>query len=370
MAMTVALGTTVSAAPVAGPAVAPAAGPGTEATVNIDGADRPWDGYYRVTPLTWVIAQTTQFTAPGWRFAAGANDTLPAGGSYETYLAPGRSAWSMVAQTFVAGAAQQISVRVSGGLPARVVHVWSTSLRGPAQFIRRGEIIPDQGAFSVLLRPGYVYTFTTTTGQSRAGGRTPRIPVAGPMPIQYTATADGAGTAKMLAPVDGSFGYVHGVLTQTAAGEPVEWKYPGRSPAPYAIVGENTWRDYTVSARVILPASPRGSPPPGAMLVARFQGFRKSALNRFRGYELRVRGNGGWQVVANDPAAVTLASGRVTAARSYTLSLSTRGSIISARIDGVPVATVTNRMYRYGPAGLGSLGYYPVRYPGFTVRPQ
>ena len=35
MAMTVALGTTVYAAPVAGPA----AGPGTRATVNIDGAD-------------------------------------------------------------------------------------------------------------------------------------------------------------------------------------------------------------------------------------------------------------------------------------------------------------------------------------------
>jgi hypothetical protein len=45
-------------------------------------------------------------------------------------------------------------------------------------------------------------------------------------------------------------------------------------------------------------------------------------------------------------------------------------SIISARIDGVLVASVTNRIYRYGPAGLGSLGYYPVRYPGFTVRPQ
>ena len=173
-----------------------------------------------------MIAQTTQFTAPGWRFAAGPNGTLPAGGSYETYLAPGRSAWSMVAQTSVAGTAQRITVRVSGGLPARVVHVWSTSLRGAGQFIRRGDIIPDQSAFAALLRPGYVYTFTT------------------------------------------------------------------------------------------------------------------------------------------------LASGRVTAARSYTLSLTTRGSIISARINGVLVATATNRMYRYGPAGLGSLGYYPVRYPGFTARPQ
>jgi hypothetical protein len=46
----------------------------------------------------------------------------------------------------------------------------------------------------------------------------------------------------------------------------------------------------------------------------------------FRGYELRVRGNGAWQVVTNGPAAVTLAS--------------------------------------------GSLGYYATRYPGFTIRPQ
>jgi hypothetical protein len=104
--------------------------------------------------------------------------------------------------------------------------------------------------------------------------------------------------------------------------------------------------------------------------LARFQGFRKSVISQLRGYELRVRGNGGWQVVANGPAAVTLASGRVAAARSYTLNLATRGSIISARIDGVLVASVTNRIYRYGPAGLGSLGYYPVRYPGFTIRPQ
>jgi hypothetical protein len=132
----------------------------------------------------------------------------------------------------------------------------------------------------------------------------------------------------------------------------VEWQYPGRSPAPYAIIGENTWRDYTVSARVILPAPGTGSPPPGATLIARFQGFRRFPISQFRGYELRVRGNGAWQVVANGPAAMTLASGSVTAARAYTLSLTTRGSIISARINGVLVATVTNRMYRYGPAGL------------------
>jgi Glycosyl hydrolase family 59 len=331
-------------------------------------ADRPWDGYYYVTPLTWVIAQTTQFTAPGWRYATGADGRLPAGGSYDTLLAPGRSAWSAVAQTSTATAAQEVIIHVTGGLRARLVHVWSTNLRGPGQFTRRGDITPRRGAFATLLQPGYVYTFTTTTGQSRADGHPPPVPAAGPMPVRYTAAPDGAGMATMLAPMEGSFGYVHGVLTQTTAGEPVEWQYPGPSPAPYAIIGWNTWRDYTVSARVLLPASGAAFPPPGAALIARFRGFRKAAASRFGGYELTVRSDGAWQVVANGLTAVTLASGSVAPARTYALSLTTRGTTISAQIDGVHVATVSGRAYRYGPAGLGSLGYYPVRYLSFTVR--
>ena len=65
-----------------------------------------------------MIAQTTQFTAPGWRYLAGANGRLPAGGSYDTFMAPGRSAWSMVAQTSTATVPQQVIVHITGGLPA------------------------------------------------------------------------------------------------------------------------------------------------------------------------------------------------------------------------------------------------------------
>jgi len=98
------------------------------------------------------------------------------------------------------------------------------------------------------------------------------------------------------------------------------------------------------------------------------RGVPGGAVSRFRGYELMIRSNGAWQIVANGPVAVTLASGNVTAARAYVLSLTTRGATISAQINGVRVAAVTNHAYRYGPAGLGSLGYYPVHYPSFTVR--
>ncbi len=330
-------------------------------------ADLPWDGYYDVTPLTWVIAQTTQFTAPGWRHVGGANGGLPADGSYDTYEAPGGSAWTLVAQTSVATTALQVTVHVTGGLPAQTVHVWSTNLRGPGEFVRRGDITPHGGTFTTVLQPGFVYTFTTTTGQSRAGGHPPAIPAAGPMPLPYTAVPDAAGTANMLAPIEGSFGYVHGVLTQTAVGEPVEWHYPGPAPAPYAIVGQNTWHDYTVSARVVLPRSGTASPPTGAALIARFQGFLGTTISQFRGYELKVRSNGAWQITANGPAPATLASGRVAAAHAYAMSLTTRGTTISARINGARVATVTNRAYRDGPAGLASLGYYPVQYLRFGV---
>ena len=57
----------------------------------------------------------------------------------------------------------------------------------------------------------------------------------------------------------------------------------------------------------------------------------------------------------------------MAAARVYAISLSTRGTTISARINGARVATVINGAYRYGPAGLASLGYYPVQYPSFGV---
>jgi Glycosyl hydrolase family 59 len=330
-------------------------------------AQTPWDGSYYVTPLTWVIAQTTQFTTPGWRHVNGANGSLPASGSYDTYEAPDRSAWSLVAQTSVATAAQQVTIHVTGGLPAQVVHVWTTNLRGPGQFVRGADITPHGGTFTTVLQPGSVYTFTTTTGQSRAGGP-PAVPAAGPMPLPYTAAPDAAGMANMLSPMEGSFAYVHGVLTQTTVGEPVEWHYLGRSPAPFAIVGWNTWRDYTVSARVVLPRSGTASLPAGATVIARFQGFLgRTTVSQFRGYQLEVRSDGAWQLTANGPEPVTLASGWVAAAYAYTISLTTRGTTISAEIDGTRVATVTSDAYRDGPAGLGSLGYYPVQYLRFGV---
>ena len=145
-----------------------------------------------------MIAQTTQFTAPGWRHVDGANGLLPGDGNYDTYdtyEAPNRSAWSLVAETSVAKAARPETIRITGGLPDRVVHVSKTNLRGPGQFLNQGDITPHDGRFTALLQPGFVYTFTSTSGQSRAGGHPAAVPAASSMPLPYTASPDTAGIA-------------------------------------------------------------------------------------------------------------------------------------------------------------------------------
>jgi hypothetical protein len=117
----------------------------------------------------------------------------------------------------------------------------------------------------------------------------------------------------------------------------------------------------------VRPRTGAGSAAPGAALIARFQGFRRTTVGDFRGYELKVSSDGAWRLVAGGPSPATLASGRVPARHIYAMSLTTRSTTISARIDGRRVATVTSHAYRDGPAGLASLGYYPVRYPRFSV---
>ena len=172
----------------------------------------------------------------------------------------------------------------------------------------------------------------------------------------------------MLSAMEGSFEYVNGVLTQTAAGRPVEWRRPGPSPAPYAVAGWTTWHDYTVSASVSLPPRPGGHRA-GAMLIARFGGYTTgTGTCQFLGYTFRIDSTGAWRLAASGLTPVTLASGAVRAASSYRMGLAVHGIAITAAVDGTQVASVSDSRFRAGPAGLGALGYYPVQYTGFTVR--
>lgn len=327
-------------------------------------ADQPWSGNYAVSLLSWVVAQTTQFVSPGWRFLSGAAGRLTGTGSYVTYVAPNRSAWSMVVETSAATTSQRLEVSVKGVPPARV-HVWLTELAGKRQFVNVATLAERDGSFSYRLSPDALYTFTTTTGQSKAGGHPQPVPSSKPLPQRYVARVDDAGMASLLAPMEGSFQYIDGTLTQTTVGAPVPW-IGCDVGFPYAVIGSTNWRQFTIAASVELPSVPAEAPPPGALLIAGFSGLGEPC--DFTGYVFSADALGRWQISRNTDVVAAIASGRVLPARQYNLELTVSGRHLRAIIDGRTVVSLVVRAPIVGLAGIGSLTFDPVRYAYVSVR--
>jgi len=384
-------------------------------------ASQPWSGNYQVSLLSWVMAQTTQFTQPGWLHVAGAAGSLGAGnGSYAAYEGPRRTQWSLVVQTSTATAARDITVHVVGGLPATAVQVWSTKLSDPtgALWLQQGSpITPVKGTFTTTLQPGYVYTFTTTAGH-QPGPRIPAVPSAMAMPMPYSTTpsgttwpqsAYGPDRVRMpwgLEPADGSFEYPKGVTSyfeQTAVGRPTFWQpLRPRARFPYAVAGDDclgivpveaippgnpndqvpSWcpsqtgpANYTVTATVQFTGKTQS-----AGVIARYYRPITSPIQYFEGYRFVVSQTGNWTLYLHKiaptntagPPPVVLASGNVAAlgvGRSHTISLTVSGNNLTPSIDGHPLPTTIDATYPDGVAGIATGGWFPVRFQGVTISP-
>lgn len=335
-------------------------------------ADQPWSGNYAVNLMTWAIAQTTQFVWPGWQHIDGANGALgtAAWGTYNSYEGPAHSIWSMVVQTTTATAPQSVVVHLGGHLARTVVHVWSTimSPRDHAGwFVHDPDVHPVRGTFSYVLRPGYVYTFTTSAGQGKG---TAAPPLSVPLPFPYTARPDASNEPWALAAQDGAFEYAgdHTTIEQTADQVPVFWEPVTARRSPYAVVGGGSWQDYTVSATVSFTA-----PGQRAGLIARFSRTKwGSAPQQYYGYQFMVAADGTWQLMRNagpaDP--VALASGSVAALGTgtwNTLTLAVHGTFLAASINSSRVATAAATAYVEGPAGIATGGWYRVRFRDLRV---
>src|SRR5205823_4915386 len=150
---------------------------------------QPWSGAYAVGKNAWVMAHTTQFTSPGWRYIDSASGYLGgnrANGSYVTLRAPAGGNYSVVLETMDASAAQTFTATVTGGLSTGAVHVWSSKVgsNNPADFlVHASDVTPSGGRFSVTLQPGFVYTLSTTTGQGKG---TATGPASGALALPYS----------------------------------------------------------------------------------------------------------------------------------------------------------------------------------------
>jgi Glycosyl hydrolase family 59 len=364
-------------------------------------ADQPWSGSYTVNAMTWALAQITQVVSPptaagpgGWKYLNSASGYLQgnrADGSYVTLLRSTRDQWSSIIET-TAGVtqAQLASFTVTGGngLAAKTVHVWSSNFNfttgGPAQwFVRQPDITPVNGRFTLTIKPGYVYSLTTTSGQGKGTASGP--PPAGlPLPYTNNLSTGTGGEPTMLAAQDGSFELApcqspDGAVTcteQTAVGQPVLWSATtGRHP--YAIIGSD-WGSYAVSVDAMVPGA--GS----AGLIGRYQAVSASH-GTFNGYVFDVSTDGTFSLTLDrggtaaetatgqqqltPPHRATLARGRVPFAPGtwHTLALSISGTAIVASVDGQQVASLTDATLTHGIPGIEVGGWYPAYFSNLAV---
>ncbi|SCF27355.1 RICIN domain-containing protein [Micromonospora mirobrigensis] len=332
-------------------------------TMGVAVAAQPWSGAYSIGRNAWVMAQTTQFTAPGWRYLDSASGYLGgnrSNGSYVTLRDPGSNAWSSVIETMDAGAAQTFTASVTGGLSTGTVHVWATHATGtdPAQYlVHTQDVTPSGGSFTVTLQPGWVYTLTTGAGGGHGAATSPP---SGSLALPYPDTFDGYAVgreARLLSDMQGAFevtacggGRGGRCVRQMSPRAPITWD---TLSDPYALLGDVGWSNYKVSADTLLEQAGYTE------IIGRAgtqHAFGPAGLNA---YYLRLSNTGAWSLLRNntDNAMVAIRSGTVAAPGTNTwhnLALTFSGSTITAQIDGATVGTATDATWATGQVGLGT----------------
>ncbi|MDE2449969.1 MAG: galactosylceramidase [Gammaproteobacteria bacterium] len=318
-------------------------------------ADSPWSGHYTLKSPLWIVAQTTQFAQPGWKYIDGASGLLPRGGSYVTLH--DSTDFSVIVETLAASSAQRIDFTSAGMLDHGAVHVWRTTPK--RWFEEVGLVTPVKGRFPYLFEPNSVYTLTTTTGQRKGGADPP--PPARPFPIPYQEGFEeypiGSTTPRFLLEQNGSYevaactsGRPGHCLRQVVRQVPVAWGYWGDSTLEGApiLFGDRRWRDYRVSASVLL------EEPGYVTLLGRV--WRADCDGTLHGYQFRLYDTGRWELDGEVKNAL-IASGQATPPglnRWHRLELTFRGERIAGRIDGAQVFALEDPRHAVGMAGFGT----------------
>lgn len=333
-------------------------------------ANAPWSGHYKVLPMIWVTAQTTQFTHPGWQYINSDCGYLHGQGTYVTLKSPSGKNYSVIIETVKAKGPQRMDFHITGGLSQGTVHVWETNATKTFEHV--ANIQPHNGAFSINLEPDSVYSLTTTTGQHK-GNATP--PPSAPFPFPYVANfqkTELGQSPRYFSDQDGAF-EVHRCtdrsgrcLEQMVTQKPIAWHR--LLPNPFTLLGSVKWKNYSVKTDAMLEQ-------PGEVALL----GRIDSANSFKGrtqpwpscYVLLATTGGGWKLLDSQYKAptVTLASGKLAfpLKKWDRLELKFKGSNIQALINGKRVASVKNTAHSEGMAGVGS-GWHKVEFDHFKVQ--
>ncbi len=142
-----------------------------------------------------------------------------------------------------------------GGLSPVPLHVWRTNEE--RWFERQPDIAFKDGALTIILRPGSIYSLTTTTGQEKGAARGT---AAAGFPLPYVEDFDAyppGATPRFFSDQGGIFEVVRradgkgNALRQVAPAKGIEWPLH-RNPFPETFLGDTTWADYDVGVDALI----------------------------------------------------------------------------------------------------------------------
>ena len=316
-------------------------------------ANQPWSGYYSVDPAIWAMAHTAQFVQPGWHYIDSACGFLPNGGSYVT-LTNGNN-YSVIVETGSASATQALSFQVTNGLSLVPVNEWKTNQT--SQFVEQPAITLSGNTWTTTVAPNGIYSFTTTTGQTKGTATTPPPAAAQTLPFTNTSLFSDLVGAFESVPCVGRSGLC---IQQQTIGAPISW-HSAATISPLSVAGDYNWTDYTLSVDFLF------TQPGEADLLARFTSETQSNGYLF-GYEFFVNSSGTWSLmnVPGSPLGFASVPGMVLNTW-HNMKLVLTGGHIEAYIDSVLVANVYDTEWTHGMVGIGTTGFTGVQFSNVSV---
>jgi hypothetical protein len=335
-------------------------------------ANKPWSGTYDVRPAIWEVAQTTQFTQPGWQYLDASSNYLDPDdstqGSYISLKSPDGKDFSTVIESMGTTTARTVNLKVKGGLPTGALHVWQTT--PDSWFTHEADVTPDaNGTYTVTVPANSTVTVTTTTGQGK-GTATGNTASAFPFPFHSDLSEGGlSGQTPYFSQMEGAYeeracqgGRKGNCLTQVTEQPAIGW---AAWDQPTGVIGDIDWQNYKVSVDAYVPA--KGM----AQVLGRVSNDPIRPVPN--GYGLSLSADGTWSIGKGLPGGSEwqeLAKGSLGADGTgwHKLALTFQDQQITAEVDGKQVGSVEDSTWISGWAGLSD-NYTAVQFADLSVDP-
>lgn len=365
-------------------------------------ANMPWSGSYSVSNGLAMSMHFTNFIEKGWRIVGsgshgdGTQTNHCIVDTQNTYLtaADKKTGDYSTVITNDSGKERTYEVKVSNLEKASSkVSVWETRSNEKSEAYdahwleKTGTLTPKKEggsyAYTVTVEPYSMVTLTTTTGQQEYADRKKKTSVDSEktkekLALPYTddfeykkAYIQRRGkTPRYTSDVNGAFEAVkltdgNRVMRQQINMDHMPAGWSGEPAEPVTSLGDDTWKDYIVSADVML--DPEENAKNYAAICARYNAVQSIAGN---GYWLRIYQNGVWRLYSNQGR---IASGEVNGmkqGRFVNLKLKVLGNTVTAYINNEQVAekTIKKSQVNSGRVAFAS-AYYKNSFDNVKVLP-